>query len=229
MPITLEICVTSVDEVRAALAMPGVSRVEFCAALDEGGLTPRIEDLHQLTASELQHTAVMLRTRGGDFHYDPVEIARMCSEAAALRSSGANALVFGALLPDRTIDVAAIQALQRAAPGELVFHRAFDQVTDQAAALEALCELGVRRILTSGGAADAASGAANLARLSALARGRIEIMAGGGIRAENVRDLIRASGVQQVHSAARDRHSGRYGPLMLVEGLAAALRSLGCE
>ncbi len=222
----LEICVTSCDELRGALAIEGVARVELCADLDCGGLTPDIAEFRELPSELRTRTAVMVRPRAGDFCYSRDELRRMCDSAAEFRAAGAEALVVGALRPDCTIDRALLDELSRAAPGRFVFHRAFDRTPDLSDALEELCDSGVVRVLTSGGADDAVTGAAVLARLHAQARGRISILAGGGIRSSNVKSLLAASGIREVHSAARKWENGRYRAIDLdeVRQLSAALR-----
>lgn len=227
MPTALvEICVQSLAEARAALAVPGVERVEFCAALDVGGLTPALRDVAELCAAAPRRVAVMLRPRGGNFVYDRQERAEICRQAGALRSAGAAVLVVGALRADREIDVDVLRAVQRAAPGEFVFHRAFDELADCARAVEQLCELGVGGILTSGAAPTALAGAATLARLVALGGVRTRIIAAGGIRSSNVASLVQQSGAREVHSAARARADGRYQGLDLreVQALTAAVK-----
>jgi copper homeostasis protein len=95
----------------------------------------------------------------------------------------------------------------------VTFHRAFDTLDDQEAALETLIELGVERVLTAGGPSDAEAGRARLATLVAQARGRITILAGGGIRAHNVAAIVATSGVTEVHSSTVFEPPGREVPL----------------
>jgi copper homeostasis protein len=147
---------------------------------------------------------VMLRPRAGGFVYGEYETDSILSDAETFLTAGADGLVFGALNVAGEVDEAPCQRLTTLATGRAAFHRAFDFVNDQGRALEQLIALGFQRVLTSGGAATAREGAAMIAKLMARARGRIEILPGGGIRAENVADIVRLTGCNQIHAAARN-------------------------
>jgi copper homeostasis protein len=125
----------------------------------------------------------------------------MCRDAEALAVAGAHGFVLGCLKDDG-IDIAACKEVLKAATGcPAVFHRAFDSLADQSSGLERLIELGFARIMTSGRAASALEGAAVLRGLVEQASGRIEVMPGGGIRAANVAEVVRLTGVNSVHAA----------------------------
>jgi len=110
--------------------------------------------------------------------------------------------VFGILRVDQTLDVERTRELVALArPLEVTFHRAFDEISDKLRALDELSALGVERVLTSGGAATAFDGRFELAKLVRHARGRITIVAGGGVRAHNWRDIVRDAGVVELHSS----------------------------
>jgi copper homeostasis protein len=114
---------------------------------------------------------------------------------------GAAGIVAGALTDEGGIDRVAVEAILAASgPLPVTFHRAFDQVADQPAALEELIRMGVRRVLTSGGAPTAAEGADRIAALVQQAAGRIGVLAGGSVRAHNAAALIRSTGVVEIHS-----------------------------
>jgi len=109
----------------------------------------------------------------------------------------------GALTAAAEVDVAATRALvERAGPLDVCFHRAFDQVPDPDAALEALVELGVARILTSGGEADVVQGLDRLAHLAARAGDRISILPGGGVTEHNAAALVHTTRVRELHLSA---------------------------
>jgi copper homeostasis protein len=144
---------------------------------------------------------VMVRPRAGNFVYSREEVALMCQQAMRARSLGASGIVSGALTGDGSIDRDAFAAIADAAgPLPVTCHRAFDSVPDRDAALESLVALGVARVLTSGGAPSALSGAEAIARLVRNAAGRLVVMAGGGIRAPNVREIVARTGVTEVHA-----------------------------
>lgn len=204
----LEICVQDAAGCRAA-ARGGADRVELCSALSEGGLTPTLGLLEAaLGASELEVVA-LLRTRRGDFVYDADERAVHLRDAQRLVAAGVHGLAVGALLPSGELDLVHLRALVEAGgSAKLTCHRAFDHCADPFAALEQLIELGFARVLTSGQAPTAPEGQELLAELVQRAAGRIEILAGGGVRPSNVAELVRATGVPAVHSsAARDEPS----------------------
>ncbi len=201
-PVGIEICIDSVRGAHAA-RVGGADRVELCADLLEGGTTPSagmIVAVRQVASLQL---AVMIRPRGGDFIYDEQELQVMEHDIHVARDSGADCLVFGALTPDGTVDRPACQRLLGACQGTpATFHRAFDLASDPLAALADLVDLGFHRLLTSGQQASAPQGAPLLRTLVELAGQRISIMPGGGIRPENVRDLVDQTGCPEVHLSA---------------------------
>jgi copper homeostasis protein len=201
--VLLEVCVDSLESALAAQA-GGADRVELCAGLLEGGLTPSagtIELARRKLAIGLQ---VMIRPRGGDFCYSDLELEAMQRDIAVAKSLGADGVVLGVLRPDAMVDAPRTAALIAAArPLSVTFHRAFDLTVDPAAALQALIALRVDRVLTSGQAASAPQGSATLAALVRQAAGRIVVMAGGGLSEQSVRALVEQTGVREVHLSAR--------------------------
>ena len=144
----------------------------------------------------------MVRPRPGDFVLRPGELERMERELDELLTLGADGLVLGCLTGAGAVDVPALARLVAAAGGApITFHRAFDACPDQGTALEALLDVGVQRVRTSGGAATALEGADALAALIERAAGRIAVMPGGGVRAHNAAELVRRTGAREVHSA----------------------------
>ena len=199
MPPLFESCVDSVDTALAS-ARGGAGRVELCARLDVGGTTPDAALIDRCIALGTP-VAVMIRPRGGDFVYDRDEIEAMVQAIRAAAGAGAAAVVFGALRFDGTIDAGAMQRLLEAAqPLPVTCHKAIDATRDPLEALEALLALGIDRVLTSGGAPTAAAGAATIARMVARAGDALTVMAGGGVRANGVADLVRLTGVREVHA-----------------------------
>lgn len=201
----LEICAQSVTDVLAAAA-GGADRIELCCALDCGGLTPSAALIDAARAATRMPLFVLLRPRPGGFTYDEREWDVVVDDAARCADAGADGIVAGALTPAGALDVARLERLKRRVP-RLAFtlHRAFDHVGDPDAAIEHAVALGITRVLTSGTAARAIDGVAELARCVARAAGRLEVLAGGGVRADHVAELVRLSGVQEVHSSARAR------------------------
>jgi copper homeostasis protein len=201
--ILLEACVDSVAGAVAAQT-GGAQRVELCAGLLEGGVTPSAATV-ELTRQHIDiGLNVMIRPRGGDFHYSPLEFEVMLKDIAVAKSLGADGVVVGILEPNGSIDTArTAQLIAAARPMSVTFHRAFDMVADHQSALENLIQLGVHRILTSGLEASAVEGADIIAQLVKQAAGRITIMAGGGVTERNVARIVQITGVREIHMSAR--------------------------
>jgi copper homeostasis protein len=193
----------AVDSAAAALAAvaAGAERIELCANLDAGGLTPPTELLAELRLKLAVPILPMIRSRGGDFEYSATEMTTMLAQLRELRSLGADGFVFGALRAGGSIDTAATSRVVEAADAlPVVFHRAFDRTPDLSASLQALIGLGIERVLTSGGADRAILGVDRLASLMREARGRIGILPGGGIDGGNVHEIAARTGVTEVHA-----------------------------
>jgi len=178
-----------------------VGRIELCANLSDGGTTPSAGLMAMATERTRIQVVALIRPRGGGFVYTDDELAVMEHDIELGLSVGVLGFAVGALTTDGEIDAARTSAFVRAANGAPVtFHRAFDFAANLSEALEHLIDIGVTRVLTSGGAPTAQEGADSIARLVDQARGRIIVMAGGGIRENNVREIIARTGVSEVHA-----------------------------
>lgn len=198
--VLVESCVDSLDAALASAA-GGADRLELCSRLDVGGTTPDPSLVAAVVAAVRIPVMAMVRPRGGAFVYDTNELSAMARDVTRMREAGAHGIVTGVLTSAGTINASLMHVLVRmAGPLPVTCHRAFDEVRDLDAALDTLIGLGVRRVLTSGGAATATEGAATLARLVQRSAGRIAILAGGTVRASNVRALVDATGVAEVHA-----------------------------
>lgn len=198
-----EICANSVESAVAA-QQGGAHRVELCAGIPEGGTTPSYGEI--VTARELLDIRlhVIIRPRGGDFLYSPVELKTMLRDVEMARKAGADGVVFGCLTPDGDVDMEAMRPLMKAAEGmSVTFHRAFDVCRNPEMALEQIIELGCDRILTSGQKATAEAGADLLARLNQLAGDRIILLAGCGVNERNIAALAAQTGIHEFHFSAR--------------------------
>lgn len=202
--VILEACVETLESARGAEA-GGARRVELCANLADDGTTPDEAVMAAVVGALTIPVFAMVRPRAGSFIYTAAELTAMAEQIARARTIGARGIVTGALTEASMVDVAAMRRLVAAAdPLPVTFHRAFDQVRDRSVALETLIDLGVTRVLTSGGAATAIDGAAEIKRLADQAAGRIVIVAAGGVRAGNVGSLVALSGVTEVHARLGD-------------------------
>ncbi|MBK9129920.1 MAG: copper homeostasis protein CutC [Phycisphaerales bacterium] len=198
----VEIAVEDLAGARAAAAA-GAHRIELCASLLTGGLTPSLGCLQVVRKSVAIEVACMIRPRGGDFVYSDDELEAMVRDIGHARDAGADGVVLGCLSAAGRIDRAGLQRLVAAA-GRLpvTFHRAFDAIADPDAALGELADLGVARLLSSGGARTAEAGAEALTRLMARAGSTLIVMPGGGVRSHNAAAIVRATGAFEIHSGA---------------------------
>ncbi len=205
----IEICVEGIDGLIAAQEA-GADRVELCASLLEGGLTPSLGTVRVALDRATIPFHVIVRPRGGDFLYSDAEFASMVQDVNALREIGVAGVVVGCLTADGAIDEGRMRTLVDAAgPLNVTCHRAFDMTNDPLAALEALIRSGCNRVLTSGQRDSAEDGAALLGQLVAAAGDRIIIMGCGGLTEENIGAVKAQAGLGELHFAAlKDVPSG---------------------
>lgn len=204
-PYLLEIACNSTMSAVAA-QQGGANRVELFENLEQGGTTPSFGSI--AVARDRLHIPlyVLIRPRPGDFHYGSMETEIMLRDIAHCRQLGCDGVVIGALDADGEIDVALCRELVRVAgPLDITFHRAFDAARDLPAALEQIVELGIKRILSSGGHAVAAEGSATLAKLVKQAGSRLQLMAGAGLNPQNIAEVAQQSGCLQLHASAKSR------------------------
>jgi copper homeostasis protein len=198
----IEACIDDLVSARNAVA-GGAHRLELCDNLADGGTTPS----HGLVAHLLENSPIpvfpIVRSRGGGFAYADDELDVMRRDVADLALLGAPGVVIGALTAEAEIDQLAVARLRDSAGGmSITFHRAFDHCRDPEAALETLIGLGIDRVLTSGQRERAWEGRELIARLVRQAAGRVTIMAGGGIGEQDVEELVRQTGVEEIHVRA---------------------------
>lgn len=198
----IELCVEGIDGFLAAQEA-GADRVELCASLMEGGLTPSLATIRAAVKAARIPVHVIIRPRGGDFLYSQAEFDTMMEDIKALRSEGVAGVVIGCLTPDGRIDETRTAALVEAArPMSVTCHRAFDMTADAGEALEALVRCGVNRVLTSGQRDTAVEGIAILKSAVEQAAGRIVIMGCGALDADNIRKVRDETGLVEMHFAA---------------------------
>ena len=199
MGVRLEVCVDTAEGLAEAVA-GGADRIELCAALALGGLTPSA-GLIALAVRCGVPVVAMIRPRAGDFVWSETEVDMMEAEIAAMRAAGLHGVVLGASYPDGRLDLDVLRRLVAASAGmELVLHRAIDLTPDMGAALEEAVALGFHRILTSGGEVTAEAGAARIAALVAQAAGRITVMPGSGVNPQNAAAL-KGLGISELHAS----------------------------
>lgn len=201
--IDVEICTPSRLSAVAAKE-GGAKRIELCSNLEVGGLTPTDEDIVYCVQTLGLRTHVLVRPRAGNFLYSADEMTEIERTVIRCRQLGAAAVVVGFLTPDGKVDLGLTRRIvQLAAPMEVTFHRAFDEaLQDPIEALQAVMEAGCHRLLTSGQAPTAPQGAAVIKRLVDHSS-CLKILAGSGVTPDNVRQLIAATGVTEVHGSCK--------------------------
>jgi len=193
-----EVCCGSLDDVRAAV-LGNADRVELCSALEVGGVTPSAGMIEQAVAMGIP-VQVLIRLRSGNFVYSAEEVEAMCADIQIAKQLGAHGVVIGALTPKGDIDINACRRMMESAQGlSVTFHRAFDECRDPFIALEQIISMGCDRILTSGQAPTAYEGISTLRSLVESAKSRIVILAGSGVTPDNVQQIIKETGVTEVH------------------------------
>ena len=203
LPPMLEVCAASLTSARTA-AKAGATRIELCQRLDLGGLTPEREDILACVKELPLQTFVLIRPRGGDFCYSDEEFRILLDDIRFCRDHGAHGVVVGFLTHDGDIDVEKSRiAVETAGSLPITFHRAFDRCRDWRKGLEEIIGCGYSRILTSGQQPTAIQGIETLKQIQQQANGRIAILAGSGINAGNAAEIIRQTGVSEVHGSCK--------------------------
>ncbi|PKF63730.1 copper homeostasis protein CutC [Psychromonas sp. psych-6C06] len=201
--INLEVCIDNIESLFTA-QQAGADRIELCGALALGGLSPSSGLITQVMKHASVPVNVMVRPRDGDFLYSSHEVEMMLHEIHTAKKYGMHGVVFGALDKQAKIDVDILKSLMRAAEGlSVTFHRAIDCCEDAHLAIDTLLSVGCDRVLTSGLASNAELGADCLKSMVSQSQGRLIIMAGAGINANNVAGIIKDTGVSEVHLSGK--------------------------
>nr|WP_321456073.1 copper homeostasis protein CutC [uncultured Cohaesibacter sp.] len=196
----LEVCVDNVSGLQSAIKA-GADRIELCSSLATGGLTPSQGFMSFAAQTSPIPVFALIRPRAGDFLFAEQEITLMQRDIETAREAGLAGVVIGASLSDGRLDIEALKALMLAAkPLDVTLHRAFDIVPDLYEAMEQAASLGIKRILTSGGASSASKGQEVLQELIGKAPKELIIMPGGGINPDNVLSLLQ-TGAKEIHAS----------------------------
>jgi len=205
----VEIAANSLDSALAA-EQGGADRIELCAALELGGLTPSAGLIAQVRERVRIPVYVLIRPRAGDFVYSESELGTMLRDVAQCAALGCDGVVIGALDENGAVDKRGCgELIAGAAKLGVTFHRAFDMARDLSVALEDVIALGCERVLTSGGESDALQGAAAIKALVAQANDRICVMAGAGVDASNVASIRATTGAAEFHASAKRQLASR--------------------
>lgn len=202
-----EVCANGLNSVIQA-EKGGATRVELCAGMPEGGTTPSYGTVlaaNTYLKDSKTKLHVILRPRGGDFHYELNDRVPMLTDLVAVNEY-VDGYVFGCLNTDGSIDVqTCLQLINLTRGKSMTFHRAFDMCSDPLKAIDQLAEMGFSRILTSGGCATAEEGIHHLREWQRHAEGKITLMAGGGINEHNIRRIYEETGITAFHFSAREQ------------------------
>ena len=212
--IAIEICIGNVDDAIRASRYP-IDRIELNSALELGGLTPSIETLKYLKSKIDIDICCMVRPRGGDFYYTETEFEVMLKDAKNLLEAGADGIVFGFLNEDGTVNrtrTTKICELIASYQKQAVFHKAFDETPDKDEAAQTLIDCGVSRVLTSGGAVYPyiLDGCQVINRLYRKFGEQLQFLPGGGVRVENIKEVVTVAGSGQIHMTAKKNAEGGY-------------------
>jgi len=205
--IKLEVCIDNIESLYIA-QQAGADRIELCSALTLGGLSPTSGLISQVTKHATIPVHVMIRPRDGDFLYSSDEVEMMLSEIHAAHVAGVQGVVFGVLNKQAQIDSDILTSLMKASKGlSVTFHRAIDCCKDPKLAMETVLTAGCDRVLTSGLASRIDLGVDCVKQMVDQSAGRLSVMAGAGITANNVSGIIRSTGINEVHMSAKTRRA----------------------
>lgn len=202
----LEVCCYTLDEVQAA-ADAGADRIELCADREGGGTTPSLGIMEAARGIFSGGLMVMIRPRAGFFIYSLTELRAMLRDVELAREAGADGIVSGILNEHSEIDLRAMSLLRDTAKDlDFTFHRAIDSTPDYGTAFAQLHNLGIHRVLSSGMKTNVNEGRETLSHMSAWNSGSMEVLAGGGLNADNCAALYEA-GIREFHFTAYQRQS----------------------
>lgn len=198
---TFEVCACSLQSALAAQT-GGANRVELCSALSIGGITPSIGVIEMVRDALQIDVNVLVRPRQGDFLYSQQEVDVMAADILSCAKIGVNGVVIGALDRHGKVDMEVCRRLVDLAKSNglsVTFHRAVDRSCNPVECVNDIILLGADRILTSGGAKSALQGAETISRMCEVAGGKISIMPGAGVNAENIKEILAVTGVKEIH------------------------------
>lgn len=197
----LEIVCTNIESVLAAI-QGGADRIELCETLETGGVTPSYDFIRLAKKASTIPLHVLIRPRSGDFVYSSAELSLMKDSVLFCKDIGVEGVVLGCLLPDGKIDTDKTRELvSLAKPMSVTFHRAFDVAANYPEILEDVVSCGCDRLLTSGQASNALLGKERIRELILLSKNKLVVMPGGGVREENISEIIRFTGSSEIHSS----------------------------
>ncbi|MDC3253089.1 copper homeostasis protein CutC [Crocinitomicaceae bacterium] len=194
----VELCAASIESIQLAKKY-GIDRIELCQNLEQGGVTPSIGFIEYALKSGVE-THVLIRPRPGGFQYTNEEVGIVLRNIQECKMIGVHGVVVGVLSHDGLINEDVLGLMRDLAKDmELTFHRAFDDTFAYDASLDSLIHFGVDRVLSSGLANNVDSGMLTLSKMKSYAKGRIEIMPGGGVNLSNISEILKQVSPDAIH------------------------------
>lgn len=204
MKASLEVCIDNAAAIKICEAGK-VDRIELCSALELGGLTPSVGLMQAASQSNIPVYA-MIRPTTGAFTYDKAAVDCMIKDIQTAKDLGLAGVVLGAATPNLALDLAVLTELCCASEGMgKTLHRVIDIVNNPFEAIDQAIDLGFERILTSGSQLTIMQGLDQLAKMQAYSMDLIEIMAGSGVSADNVRELLLQTNIKALHSSCSSK------------------------
>lgn len=201
--LNLEVCIDNIESLFTA-QKAGADRIELCSALALGGLTPSFALMKSAVKYSTIPVYAMIRPRDGDFLYSSHEIEMMLGEIHNARAAGVQGVVLGVLNKYAQVDGDLLNSLMLATSGlGVTFHRAIDCSVDIEDGVDKIITAGCERILTSGLMPNAVDGIANIKKMVELSNGHLSVMAGSGINPNNVLQVIKQTGIKEVHLSGK--------------------------
>ena len=199
----LEVCIDNIESLET-LNKVGIDRIELCSSLALGGLSPTLSLLEYSAKNTNIPVHAMVRPRPGNFYYSKAEINSCIAEIKLMKQFKVSGIVFGALTDEDEINFNACNSICNLAKEldlDTTFHRAIDMTKNYEKSIEELIELDFTRVLTSGHTDNVLKGINKLNEIQNKYGNRIQVMAGGGVKLNNI-ELLLNSDIKHIHSSA---------------------------
>ena len=178
----------------------GANRIELCENLAVGGTTPSYGTVKVCLEKLDIPIFPMIRARGGNFIYSKDEIEIMKEDIKIFKELGVKGVVLGCLTSDNKIDLELTKKLVNLAyPMEVTFHKAIDEIQNPLDYIDNLINIGIKRILTSGGKVTALEGKDLINEMIKKSNGRLKIVVAGKVTKENLNELSNLISANEFH------------------------------
>ena len=196
-----EACVESFEKALEAQSN-GANRIELCENLAVGGTTPSYGTVKICLEKLNIPIFPMIRARGGNFVYSKDEIKIMKEDIKIFKELGVKGVVLGCLTSDNKIDLEFTKELvDLAYPMEVTFHKSIDEISNPLDYIDDLVDIGIKRILTSGGKATALEGKDLINEMIKKSNGRLKIVVAGKVTKENLNGLSNLISANEFHES----------------------------